>query len=255
MANDDAARLADAVEEVRARIAAACARSGRSTHDVLLVAVSKTVRPERVLLACGTGLRDFGENRAVELARKAEAVASAPSPPRIRWHYLGRLQSGTIRHVVDHADVVHSAEPGHPLDALARRRSAGRPIEVLIEVDFTGRRQGVEPGDVGASADIVARLDGVRLTGLMTIAPFDPDPEAARPWFARLRDLRDGLLRRHPRAREISMGMSLDYEVAVEEGATMVRLGTALFGERPRQAAGPTHSGRTGGGPEGRPEA
>jgi uncharacterized pyridoxal phosphate-containing UPF0001 family protein len=143
-----------------------------------------------------------------------------------------------VRHVADHADVVHSAEPGHALQMLGRRRSAGRaePVPVLIEVDFTGHRQGVAPEDLAAAAGAVAATEGVALRGVMTIAPPDPDPEAARPWFARLRDLRDGLLRRFPDAGEISMGMSLDYEVAVEEGATMVRVGTAVFGPRPDTA-------------------
>ena len=243
----DAARLEAAAREVRARIAAACARAGRSPDEVRLVAVSKTVPPDRVLLARRLGLADFGENRAAELARKAPVVAESAAAPTstgtggapapIRWHFMGTLQSGTVRHVADHADVVHSAEPGRALAALARRRAAtGRALDVLIEVDFTGRRQGVEPRDVAGAADVVAALAGVSLVGLMTMAPFDPDPEAARPWFVKLHDLRDALLTTYPEAGEISMGMSLDYEVAVEEGATMVRVGTALFGPRPTTA-------------------
>jgi PLP dependent protein len=231
-------RLQLAGQEVRGRIAAACARAGRSAQDVLLVAVSKTLSPERVSLAARAGLTDLGENRAVELAAKAPrvqaALAAAGHPASVRWHFIGKLQSGTARHVADHADVVHSAEPGRALQILGRRRAVrGRPLDVLIEVDFTGRRQGVPPDEVARAADAVAGAEGLLLAGVMTIAPFDPDPEAARPFFARLRGVRDGLLEGHPEAREISMGMSLDYEVAVEEGATMVRVGTALFGPRP----------------------
>ncbi len=240
MTDDDAelTQLRRAVGAVHARIAAACERAGRSPDDVRLVAVSKNVSAERVSLAIRAGVPDVGENRARELADKAPAVGAALEEAGhaepVRWHFIGKLQSGTVRHVADHADVVHSAEPGRALEALGRRVAAvGAVLPVLIEVDFTGRRMGVVPEDLAGAADAVARVDGLRLSGVMTIAPFHPDPEAARPHFARLRELRDRLVERHPVAREISMGMSLDYEVAVEEGATMVRVGTALFGPRP----------------------
>jgi uncharacterized pyridoxal phosphate-containing UPF0001 family protein len=133
-----------------------------------------------------------------------------------------------------HADVVETAMPGHALERLARRAAEeGRRLETLIEVDFTGGRAGVAPGDVVTAADEVGALEGLDLRGLMTVAPITADPEVARPWFRRLRELGERVRDRHPEASELSMGMSADYEVALREGATMVRLGTALFGARP----------------------
>jgi hypothetical protein len=135
------------------------------------------------------------------------------------------------------ADVVHTVEPGHAVERLARRAAEqGRTIPCLVQVDLVGGRHGVDPAAVGAFVDAAANVAGIRLVGLMTLPPPTPDPEAARPWFARLRDLRDRLAVGAPSLRELSMGMSADYEVAIEEGATMVRVGTALFGARP---AGP----------------
>jgi len=220
-------RVSRAVGEVRERIAAAAVRVGRTPEEVRLVAVTKTHPVEAVRAALAAGVRDFGENHAVDLAAKAAAV------PAI-WHFIGKLQSGTVRHVADHADVVQSAEPGGALERLARRRAAGgRPLPVLIEVDLTPGRQGVGPDDVLPFADRVALMPGLILRGLMTVPPLTPDPEGARPYFARLRALSERLRSAHPEATELSMGMSLDYEVGVEEGATMVRVGTAVFGPRP----------------------
>jgi pyridoxal phosphate enzyme (YggS family) len=224
------ASIDKAVGAVRARMDAALARAGRDPASVRLVAVTKTHPIEVVAAARRAGIEDLGENRAADLARKAPAVPAV-------WHFLGKLQSGTVRHVADHADVVHSGEPGRALDRMGRRRAdSGRSIEVLVEVDFTGRRQGVRPDAVIAFASEVASTPGLRLTGLMTVPPPTSDPEGARAYFVRLRHLSHDLQSVHPLATELSMGMSVDYEVAIEEGATMVRVGTALFGPRP---AGP----------------
>jgi uncharacterized pyridoxal phosphate-containing UPF0001 family protein len=130
--------------------------------------------------------------------------------------------------------VVHSAEPGRALERLAARAaSQGRALPCLLQVDFTGRRQGVEPEEASDAVEKCAALDGLHLVGLMTLPPWTGDPEDTRPYFARLRALRDQIRQAHPAVAELSMGMSGDYEVAVEEGATMVRVGTALFGARP----------------------
>jgi PLP dependent protein len=219
---------ADALAAVRARIAAAARRAGRAPEEVTLVGVSKTVPLERVVAVAEAGLEDLGENHAVEMHRKAEAL------PNVRWHFLGKLQRGTTRHVADVAAVVHSGEPGGALDALARRaESGGRTLDVLAQVDFTGQRQGVDPADLVAFVERLHGMAGLRPVGLMTLPPLTATPDEARPYFARLRALRDDLSERRAGIVELSMGMSGDYEVAVEEGATMVRVGTALFGRRP----------------------
>ena len=223
---------AEAVKEnasrIRAGIHAACVRAGRESHEVRLVAVSKTMPAQAIRWARGAGVTDFGENYVKELVAKAAEVDG------VTWHFVGTLQTNTARHVAQHADVVHTCVPGGALRRLASRAAErGRSIPALIEVDFTGRRTGVAPEEVLPFADQVAVLEGVRLAGLMTLPPMPERPEDTRPYFRRLRELRDVLAELHGTATELSMGMSMDYDVAVEEGATMVRIGTALFGERP----------------------
>ncbi len=221
--------IAASLRGVRTNVEAACRRSGRNPDDVLLIGVTKLVPVEQVALARDAGLTDFGENYAGELAEKASAVDA-------RWHFIGTFQRGSVRHIADHADVLHSGVPGRTLVRLARRVAAvERTLPCLIQVDFTGHRHGVPPEDLPSSLKSCDDLSGVRVVGLMTLPPWSPDPEAARPYFARLRELRDGLRPRWPGLSELSMGMSLDYQVAVEEGATMLRIGTALFGDRPQK--------------------
>ena len=215
------------VEEVRSRIASAAGRSGRDPGDVTLIAATKTVAIEPIRWAIDAGIRSVGENYVQELRRKRAEI------PDVTWHFVGTLRSGTAHQVADHADVVQTVAGERAARRLAGRAArSGRILDSLIEVDFTGERAGVRPEDLDPFADLVASLDGLRLRGLMTIPPLTDDPERSRPFFARLRALGDRLQDRHPEVLESSMGMSLDYEVAVEEGATMVRIGTALFGPR-----------------------
>jgi pyridoxal phosphate enzyme (YggS family) len=215
------------LDRVRRGIEVASERAGRGVGAVLLVAASKTVAPDAIRWAHDAGVADFGENYVTELRAKHDAI------PDVRWHFIGTLQKGSAHHVAALADVVETVAGGRATERLARRASeAGRTIDALIEVDFTGERTGVPSGDVAATADLVASLEGLRLVGLMTIPPVAERPEEARPFYVRLRELRDRTRERHPEVLELSMGMSLDYQVAVEEGATMVRVGTALFGPR-----------------------
>jgi hypothetical protein len=231
--------LRRAIAAVRSGIRSACLRSGRDPGEVLLVAVTKTVPVALIEAARTEGLRDFAENYAGELAAKAPQVEA-------RWHFIGKLQRGTVHRVADHADVVHSAEPGRALMRLAgRAASAGRLVRCLLQVDFTGRRQGVDPDEAEGVVESWTSRGGIDLVGLMTLPPWTGDPEATRPYFARLRALRDRIRQAHPEVAELSMGMSGDYEVAVEEGATMVRVGTALFG--PRMTNGMPGDARPGG--------
>lgn len=216
------------VERVRHGVAEACARAGRDPSEVRIVAAAKTVTADVVAEAVEAGVRDVGENYVRELRDKRDRVRGAV------WHYIGNLQSHTAHRVADLADVVETLASARAADRLSRRAAdRGRRLDALIEVDLTGERAGVSPDDLDEAADRIARLEGVRLVGLMTLPPLPRRPEDSRPAFERLRDLGERLRRAHPDAGELSMGMSLDYEVAVEEGATMIRIGTALFGERP----------------------
>jgi pyridoxal phosphate enzyme (YggS family) len=213
---------------IRGRLTLACERADRARDAVRLVAVGKTVEPEALVWVHEAGVQDLGENYIRDLRAKRDLV------PDATWHFVGTLQTSGAHHVAELADVVETVVPGRAMSRLARRAViAGRSLPCLVEVDFTGMRNGVGPDDVVAACDAVASTDGLELRGLMTVPPITSTAEGARPYFRRLRELVREVGERHPEAAELSMGMSLDYEVAVEEGATMVRIGTALFGARP----------------------
>ena len=222
------------LERVRERVAKAAERAGRRPADVLLIGVSKTVEAERIAQAVAAGVRALGENRVQE-ARAKIAELGRPVP----WHLVGQLQTNKAKEAVDLFDVIHSLdrlELARELDKRARGR--GRPVEALVQVNVAGEasKGGVAPEGLGDLLDAVTKLDHLRVLGLMAIPPEARDPADARVWFRTLAKLgeRHGL-------RELSMGMSGDFEVAIEEGATMVRVGTAIFGPRP---AAPTKEPR-----------
>ncbi|HEY7399537.1 MAG TPA: YggS family pyridoxal phosphate-dependent enzyme [Actinomycetota bacterium] len=220
--------IAENLASIQAAIERAAARAGREPGEVTIVGAVKTVPVDAIRTAFELGVTNLGENFVRELRDRA------PRFPDARWHYIGTLQSGTAHHVADLADVVETLSSERATERLARRAAAaGRTIDALIEVDFTGERSGTPPERTASLADRVASLEGLRLVGLMTVPPIPTRAEDSRASFARLRELRDRIRDTHADVLELSMGMSLDYEVAVEEGATMVRIGTALFGERP----------------------
>ena len=222
--------IADNVARVRARIAAAAERSGRLDEDVLLVAVSKTFPASLVSEALDAGVTDVGENRAQELRDKAAALGA-----RARWHFVGHLQSNKVRHVVGVATVVHSVDRVALADEIARRaRLLDGTQEVLIEVNVSGEdsKHGVSPDEALRLAEYVAGLEGLRLRGLMSIPPLPETPEQSRPHYRRLAQLGERVTGVVPEAGELSMGMTRDFEVAIEEGATIVRVGEAIFGSR-----------------------
>jgi pyridoxal phosphate enzyme (YggS family) len=226
---------------IQAAIARACDRASRDPGSVLLVAAAKTQPVETIRWVVEAGVTAVGENYVRELRDVRDAV------PGARWHYIGALQTNSAHHVAAIADVVETISGERGTARLGRRAAAlGRTLDALIEVDFTGSRAGISPDDTGPFADLVSGLEGLRLRGLMTIAPIGETAEDARPWFRRLRELRDAIRENHPDVVDLSMGMSLDYEAAVEEGATMVRIGTALFGprDRPRDPGGAPRDGR-----------
>jgi hypothetical protein len=222
-----------ALEQVRGRIRDAAQRAGRDAEEVTLVAVSKGSAAEQVLRAAAAGQRDFGENRADEAAAKAAEVGRRAGSA-VRWHFVGRLQRNKVKKIAGVVDVVHSVDRVSLAQEIGAR--AGHPVDVLVEVNVSGEasKGGVAPDDVEPLVEQIAAVEGVRVTGLMTMAPRVALPADARPYFRRLAKLRDELDRRFPGVgiRDLSMGMSQDYEIAVEEGATLVRVGTAIFGPR-----------------------
>ena len=221
------------LDEVRERIAGAAARSGRDAGQVILVGVVKTVPPAIIGQALGLGLTDLGENRVQE----ADAHVAALGRAAARWHLIGHLQRNKVARAVALFDRVHALDSVELAEALSRRAvEAGRRMPVLVEVNVSGEASkfGVAPEALMGLLERAAGLPGLTLEGLMTVGAKVARAEEARPAFARLRGLRDragpALGRALP---ELSMGMSSDFEVAVEEGATLVRVGTALFGGRP----------------------
>ena len=230
----DAAALRARLDSVRKRIERAASRVARDPSSIRLVAVAKTFGVEHVRIAAEAGQIDFGENRVQEAIDKMDRTVDLP----IRWHLVGHLQSNKARRAASRFDVIHSLHAADLGDTLERAASAAdRRIEVLAQVDLAG-----EPTKHGARTEQLAEMfeaargwRSLRLVGLMVLPPAADDPEQARPYFRALTSVRDRLLSRgvdEAMLTELSMGMSHDFEVAVEEGATLVRVGTAIFGGR-----------------------
>jgi pyridoxal phosphate enzyme (YggS family) len=220
--------------DVRSRIVGSAQDAGRSPNDVRLLAVSKTFSLDHVRAAAAAGQEDFGENRVQEALQKIEGSADL----KIRWHLIGTLQSNKVRKAVPRFRAIHSVDSRRLLEAIDEEANrVGATPELLVQVDLGGEatKHGAPQDQVRDILRAAARCRSARCAGLMTIPPFFERPEDARPYFARLRELRDTLLREGlgpAMLRELSMGMSHDFEIAVQEGATMVRLGTAIFGKR-----------------------
>jgi len=218
------------IEDVQKRMARAALRSGRRPEDITLVAVSKTVDAETVKEASLLGLTDFGENRPQALKEKMELL------PHLKWHLIGRLQTNKVKDVAARACLIHSLDRWNLAEEINRRgQRLGQKIPVLLEVNVAGEQEkaGIKPLDVEPFLDAIPQLNYIQLRGLMTMAPMVDDPEEARPVFRELYEIRRKCI--HKRYENVdllhlSMGMSQDYEVAIEEGATIVRVGTAIFG-------------------------
>lgn len=232
--------IADNLHAIRQRIAAACARAGRPESDVALLAVSKTHPPEAIEAAVTAGQLWFGESKV------QEAKAKIPlCPGRARWQFIGHLQSNKVRDAVSLFELIQGVDSLGLAEEISKRAElAGRTLPILLEVNVAGEASkfGYAPERLLADLPALNRLPRVELHGLMTIPPFAPVPDQARPYFRRLRELRTAAEQvLGAPLPHLSMGMSGDFEVAIEEGSTMVRIGTALFGERPKlQAAGET---------------
>ena len=216
--------LASRVEGVRQRITLACERAGRAPGEVTLVAVSKTWSADDVASAWHAGLRDFGENRVQEALPKIEDLAARGLNPT--WHLVGHLQTNKVKAAVNTFAILHSVDSERLVEAIA---ATGQPTRIMIEVNVSGEptKFGLAPEALPALVGVARSYQHLRVEGLMTVAPLTVDPQEARPVFRRLREL----AREHGLA-SLSMGMTDDFEVAIEEGATHVRVGRAIFGER-----------------------
>jgi PLP dependent protein len=220
--------LADNILSVRSRIDAACTRSGRAPGDVRLVAVSKTHPPGVIREAIAAGLTVFGENKVQE----ADSKIAALGRDGIEWHLIGHLQSNKARRAVELFDMIQSVDSSELATRLDRIcvETGRTSLPVLVQVDLAGEatKSGIPAAGVPQLVDVIGTCKHLSLKGFMILPPYLDDPEATRPYFSRLRELRDRLMP----GGELSMGMSHDFEVAIEEGATIVRVGTAIFGER-----------------------
>ncbi len=219
---------------VKQRIREAAARSGRDPASVSLIAVSKTVPAQTIRKAVTAGVTLFGENYVQEAREKIESLRDCP----LSWHFIGHLQSNKCKYAVRLFDLIHTVDSAKLADALDRqaaKHDTVQPVLIQVNISMEATKSGVSPDEAASLAKRVASKSHLQLKGLMTMPPFFDQPERARPYFAALRDLRDRLRNALgiKDLDELSMGMTGDFEVAVEEGATLVRIGTAIFGDRP----------------------
>ncbi len=238
--------IADALELVHGNICESAARAGRNPGLVKLIAVSKTVDVQRIEEAIRSGVMHLGENRVQEAKEKIEELRQKIIPPisapgkvgrtkGIEWHLIGSLQKNKAKTAVRLFDLIHSVDSVSLADELNRHAAnAGKTQRILVQVKLADEpaKHGVDEGKLMALLDTIMGLDSVALEGLMTIPPFFDDPEGSRPYFKRLSTIAENALKKGYPLKELSMGMSNDYQVAVEEGATLVRVGTSIFGER-----------------------
>ncbi len=221
------------IESVEERISGACRRAGRDRSEVNLICVTKTKPEEMLREAYEAGQRDFGENKVQEIVRKKPAL-----PDDIRWHMIGHLQRNKVKQLIGQTVMIHSVDSFRLAEAIsAEAVKAGIVIPVLIEVNMADEETkfGVSPGEALQLITVASELKGIKIEGLMTIAPYTEDPESNRPYFAGLRELAVDIGQKcidNVSMGVLSMGMTGDFEVAIEEGATHIRVGTGIFGER-----------------------
>jgi len=226
--------LVNSIEDIQNRIDKACQRSGRDTKDVQLIAVTKTLSADIILEAYNFGLRTFGESRAQEVREKTDNL-----PTDINWHFIGHLQTNKIKYVLPVCTLIHSVDSLHLAEAISEY-SAKNEFEssVLLEINTSSESSkfGIKPGDAVEQYLEVNKLKNLNIKGLMTIAPFTNDEHLIRKSFSLLRDIRDNLYKiiGSDQTLDLSMGMSQDFEIAIEEGSTMIRIGTSIFGPRGR---------------------
>lgn len=218
--------IATNIAQVHSRIQAACERAGRSPDDVTLIAVTKGFPAQAVRDGFAAGLRHFGENRAQEAAEKLPALADIR--PAVTWHMIGHLQTNKVKTVLGLFDIIHSVDSFHLAEAISRR--ALNTVPAFLEVNASGEpsKFGFATEELSDGFNRISRLPNIDVRGLMTVAPLSTDPESVRPVFRRLREAARAL-----DLPQLSMGMTDDFEIAIEEGATHIRVGRAIFGDRP----------------------
>lgn len=232
------ATLLENIKGVHRRISRACLRSGRDPNAVRLIAVTKTVAAGRILNAVESGLRDFGENKVQEAKEKISHLRPLTSGSNIVWHFIGHLQKNKVKSSVELFELIHSVDSLELAEMISvHAEKAGKIQDVLLQVKLSPEetKYGLDKEALPGLLHAMRGLKGIRPIGLMTMPPLFEGPEMTRPYFRQLRELRDSAEKAGFHLPELSMGMSHDFEVAIEEGATMVRVGTALFGERGAQ--------------------
>ncbi len=229
--------IADNLSEVKQRIDGAAARAGRDPNEITLVTVTKGFPVSRIVEAVEAGAVALGENRAKEAAEKFEVLGREVEGRQLSWHIIGTLQTNKVKYVIGFADLIHSVDrPAVAEEIDKRAQAAGKIQPVLIEVNVSGEKAkaGTTPDELTSLIDLTRRLPNLLVKGLMTMAPAVNEPEEARPCFRLLKGLFDEQRSRLPESFDtLSMGMTGDFEIAVEEGATLVRIGRAIMGERP----------------------
>jgi len=210
---------------IQERIARACRKAGRSPQEITLIAVTKTVSPSAVEAAFRLGIRHFGENRVQDAGNKIQALSHLQ--PDLTWHMIGHLQSNKVKSALELFDIIQSVDSAGLAKSISRRTERKLPVLLQVNIAAETTKSGFSIAEIQPAFEIISKLANIEVQGLMTIAPMVEDPERVRPIFNKLRGLRDKMHLEH-----LSMGMTADFEVAIEEGATMIRVGRALFGER-----------------------
>jgi len=228
-------RILQHLAAIQERINSAAAKAGRNPQDIKLVTVTKTIDLQKIIEAVKAGVRILGESRVQEAQKKVESYELRVLSDKIEWHLIGSLQKNKAKYAVQLFDLIHtidSIELAEEVDKQARKKEKTQRILVQIKLSEEEAKHGVPEKDLMDLLDKISNMNNLKLEGLMTIPPLFEDPELVRPYFRRLREIRDKLSAKGYNLPELSMGMSNDFEVAIEEGATMVRIGTAVFGER-----------------------
>ena len=225
--------ISECLAEVKTRIADAAKRAGRKPEDILLIAVTKGVRVDRIREAIDAGAHNLGESRVQEAIPKISTLGKTVS-----WHFIGHLQKNKVKYIVGEVDLIHSVDSIELSEEISRRaQKRGVVQDVLLEINISGEKGkfGVLPSEVSDTVKAITKFKDISLKGIMTVPPYSDNPEDSRPYFRRMREMRDEIVRTglSPQDfRELSIGMSSDFEIGIEEGATLVRIGTAIFGQR-----------------------